>query len=73
MNQSYIGRWIVRLGEHHVIIEYRTCGKHQIADSISKNTELFERLEEKQVNQAENTDGFSFLGKETHDKLPLIR
>ena len=43
------------------------------SDSLSKKTEFYERLEEKQANQAEVEDGFSFLDKETYDKLPLIR
>ena len=73
MDQSYIGRWIVRLDGYHMIIEHRTRDKHQNADSLSKKTELYERLEEKQANQSEIKDGFSFLDKETYDKLPLTR
>ena len=73
MDQSYIGRWIVRLDEYHMIIEHRTQDKHHNADSLSKRTEFYERLEEKQANQAEIKDGFSFLDKETYDKLPLTR
>ena len=44
-----------------MIIEHRTRDKHQNADSLSKKTEFYERLEEKQAN------------KETYDKLPLTR
>ena len=73
MDQSYIGRWIVRLDGYHMIIEHRTRYKHQNADSLSKKTELYERLEEKQAKQSEIKDGFSFLDKETYDKLPLTR
>ena len=73
MDQSYIGRWIVRLDGYHMIIEHRTRDKHQNADSLSKNTEFNERLEEKQANQSEIKDGFSFLDKETYGKLPLTR
>ena len=73
MDQSYIGPWIVRLDGYHLIIEHRTRVKHQKADILSKKTELYERLEEKQANQAEIKDGFSFLDKETYDKLPLNR
>ena len=54
-----------------MIIEHRTRDKHQNADSLSKKTEFYERLKEKQANQAEVKDGFSFLDKETYDKLPL--
>ena len=71
MDQSYIGRWIVRLDGYHMIIEHRTRDRHQNADNLSKKTEFYERLEEKQANQAEIKDGFSFLDKETYDKLPL--
>ena len=63
MDQSYIGRWIVRLDGYHMIIEHRTHDKHQNEDS----------LEEKQANQSEIKDGFSFLVKETYDELPLTR
>ena len=34
MDQSYIGRWIVRLDGYHMIIEHRTRDKHQNADSL---------------------------------------
>ena len=39
-----------------MIIEHRTRDKHQNADSLSKKTEFYERLEEKQANQAEIKD-----------------
>ena len=53
MDQIYIGRWIVRLDDYHMIIEHRMRDKHQNADSLSKNAEFYERLEQKQANQAE--------------------
>ena len=56
-----------------MIIEHRTCDKHHNADSFSKKTEFPERLEEKQADQAEIKDGFSFLDKDTYDKVPLTR
>ena len=56
-----------------MIIEHRTRDKHQNADSLSKNTEFYEGLEEKQAYQAEIKDGFYFLDKDTYDKLPLTR
>ena len=40
MDQSYIGRWIVRLDGYHMIIEHRMHHKHQNADSLSKKTEF---------------------------------
>ena len=46
-DQSYIGRWIVRLDGYHMIREHRTRDKHQNADSLNKKTEFYERLEEK--------------------------
>ena len=36
MDQSYIGRWIVRLDGYQLIIEHRTRDNHQNADSLSK-------------------------------------
>ena len=56
-----------------MIIEHSTCDKYQKADSLSKKTEFYERIEEKQANQAEIKDRFSFLDKEIYDKLPLTR
>ena len=47
--------------------------KHQNADSLSKKTEFYERLEQKQANQAEIREGFSFLNKETYEALLLTR
>ena len=73
MDQSYIGRWIVRLDGYHMIIEHRMRDKHQNADSLSKKTEFYERVEQKQANQAEIKEGFSFLDKETYEALPLTR
>ena len=73
MDQSYIGRWIVRLDGYHMIIEHKMRDKHQNADSLSKKTEFYERLEQKQANQAEIKEGFSFLDKETYEALPLTR
>ena len=73
MDQSYIGRWIVRLDGYHMIIEHRMRDKHQNADSLRKKTEFYERLEQKQANQAEIKEGFSFLDKEIYEALPLAR
>ena len=47
--------------------------KDQNADSLSKKTEFYERLEQKQANQEEMKEGFSFLNKETYETLPLTR
>ena len=53
MEQGYIGRWIVRLDGYHTIIRHPTRDKQQNSESLSKKTEFYERLEEKQANQAE--------------------
>ena len=42
IDQSYIGRWIVRLDGYHMIIEHTMREKHQNADSLSKKTEVYE-------------------------------
>ena len=47
--------------------------KHQNADSLSKKTELYERLEHKQMNQVEIKEGVLFLDEETYEALPLTR
>ena len=56
-----------------MIIEHRMRDKHQNADSLSEKTEFYERLEQKQANQAEIKEEFSFLDKETYEALPLTR
>ena len=63
----------MRLDGYHMIIEHRMRDKHQNADRLSKKTEFYERLEQKQANQAEIKEGFSFLDKETYEALPLTR
>ena len=73
MDQSYKGRWIVRLDGHNMIIEHKTRDKHQNADSLSKKTEFYERQEQREADRPEIKDGFSFMDKETYDGLPLTR
>ena len=73
MDQSYIGRWIVRLDGYNMIIEHRTQDKHQNADSLSKKTEFYERQEQMEADRPEFKDGFSFMDKETYDSLPFTR
>ena len=74
MDQSYIGRWIVRLDGYNMIIdEHRTRDKPQNADSLSKKTEFYERQEQREADRPEIKDGFSFMDKETYDSLPLTR
>ena len=73
MDQSYIGRWIVRLDGYNMIIEHRTRGKHQNADSLSKKTEFYERQEQREADRPEIKDAFSFMDKKTYDSLPLTR
>ena len=73
MDQSYIGRWIVRLDGHNMIIEHRTRDKHQNTDSLSKKTEIYERQEEREADGPEIKVVFSFINKETYDVLPLTR
>ena len=73
MDQSYIGRWIVRLDGYNMIIEHRTRDKHQNADSLNKKTEFYERQEQREADRPEIKDDFSFMDKETYDSLPLTR
>ena len=73
MDQSYIGRWIVRLDGYDMIIEHRTRDKHQNADSLSKKTEFYERQKQREADMPEIKDGFSFMDKETYDSLPHTR
>ena len=73
MDQNYIGRWIVRLDGYHIKTEQRMRNKHQNADSLSKTTEFYERLEQKQANRTVIKEAFSFLNKETYEALPLTR
>ena len=73
MDQSYIGRWVVRLDGSHLVIEHRMRDKHQNADSLSRKTEFYERIEQKQANQAAIKEGFSFFNKETYEAIPLTK
>ena len=73
MDQSYIGSWIVRFDGYHMIVEHTMRHKHQICESLSKETEFYERLKHKQANQVETREGFSFLDKETYKALSLMR
>ena len=73
MDQSYSGRWIVRLDGYNMIIEHRTRDKHPNADSLSKKTEFYERQKHREANRPEIKEGFSFMDKETYDSLPLTR
>ena len=73
MDQSYIGRWIVRLDGYNMIIEHKTRDIHQNADSLGKKTEFYERQEQREADRPEIKDGFSFMDKETYDSLPLTR
>ena len=41
-----------------MIIEHRMHDKHHNADTLRKNTEFYERVEQKQANQAEIMEGF---------------
>ena len=73
VDQSYTSRWIVRLDGYQLLPEHRMRDKHQNADSLSKKTEMYERLEQKQANQAEIKEGLSFSDTETYETLPLMR
>ena len=73
MDQSYIGRWIVRLDGYNMIIEHRTRDKHQNADSLSKKTMFYEIQEQREADRPEIKDGFSFMDTETYDSLSLTR
>ena len=62
----------MRLDGYHMIIEHRMRDS-RIRTASAKKTEFYERLEQKQANQAEIKEGFSFLDKETNEALPLTR
>ena len=47
--------------------------KHQSADSLSRKTEFYERLEQKQAYQAEINEGLSLLDKENYAVLRLTK
>ena len=73
MDQSSIGRWIVRLGGYKMIIEFRKRDEHQNTDNLSKKTVFYERQEQREADRPEIKDGFSFMNKETYDSLPITR
>ena len=51
-------------------IEHKMRDKHQNADSLSKKTEFYEKLEQKQANQAEIKEGFRFWTKKLMKRFP---
>ena len=63
MDQSYIGRWIVRLVGYNIKIEHRTRDKHQNADSLSKKTEFYERQEQREADGPEIMASPSWIRK----------
>ena len=73
VDQSYIGRSIVRLHRNNIIIEHRTRHKHQKANSLSRKTEFYQRQEQRRGYRPEIKECFSFMDKETYDNLPLTR
>ena len=56
-----------------MIIQHRMRDKHQNADSLRMKTEFDEKLEQKQANQAQIKEGFSFRDREIYEALPLTR
>ena len=73
MDQGYIGSWIVRLNGYPMIIEHRMREKHQKADSLSKKTEFYEKLDQMQAIHVDISEGLSFLDKFTYKALLLTR
>ena len=53
-----------------MITEHKMRNKHQNADSLSKKTEFYERLEQKQANQAEIRRDFRFWTKKLMKRFP---
>ena len=66
IEQSYIGRWIVRLEGYNITIEHMTRNKNQIADNLSRKTELYERQEQIKVDRPEIKDVFSFMDRQIY-------
>ena len=56
-----------------MVIEHITRDKHQNADSLIKKTEFYDSQQQREANRREFKDGFSFMDKETYDRLPLTR
>ena len=58
---------------YSMVIEDRMLDKHQNADSLSKTTVFYGRLEQKRANQGATKEGFSILDKESYEALLLMR
>ena len=61
------------LDGYNLRIEDKMHDQHHNTDSLSEKVEFYERLEQKQANQTETQEGFSFLDKESYKPLPLMR
>ena len=73
MDQSYIGRWIVRLDGYHMIIEQRMQDKHQNADNLSKRqSSMKDWNRSKPIRQKSRKDS-RFWVEKTYEALPSTR
>ena len=73
MDQSDIGRWIVRLDGYNNFFEHRTRNTHQNANSFSKKTKFYERQDQMKADRPEIKNGLPFVDNKTYDSLPLTR
>ena len=53
MDQSYIGRWILRLDGYNMIIEHKTQDKRQNENILSKKTEFYEKQQQRKADRPE--------------------
>ena len=56
-----------------MVIEHIARDKHQNADTLIKKTEFYDSQQQREADRREFKDGFSFMDKETYDRLPLTR
>ena len=61
IDQSYIGRWIVRLDGYLIISSTGCVTSTKMLTAAVKKIQFYERLEQKPANQAEIKERFSFL------------
>ena len=60
MDQSYIGRWIVRLDGYHMIIKHRTRDKHQTQIASVKRQNFMSASRRSRLTNQKSKTGFHF-------------
>ena len=73
MDQSYTGRWIVRLDGYHMIIEHRMRDKHHNADNLAKRPSSMKDWNRSKPIRQKSRKGSCFWTKKLMNCIPFTR